>query len=521
MALVSIDELMGRHFRIPCYQRGYRWGRLEIEALLNDLWDFATSDPKKTEFYCLQPIVLRQAKEEQETFELLDGQQRLTTIYLLLDYLEQTLEDDGYDQAKFSLSYESRSKSETYLQEGGFRVWDDVAKSNIDYFHIAQAYQYIKEWFEVSPRHKGAKSKLRTYLLADSGTEPNIRVIEYLIEDDSKPIDVFLRLNKGKIPLTDAELVKALFLQADKYKADTQCESYRPLIQANLDNIASEWYEISLGLMQEDKWAFVTTEKDDTPTRISLILRLIAEQMIVEKKVQFKNVAKIDDLKSLHPCYMIFASYIEQGKPSGAERIKRVRMLWERIVAVYQLISEWYDNHELYHYVGYLRHQGVLLEDLVGNAKAKGGADFVRWLKITIAETIKSLDLVKLCYENEDGKKGDHSAIHRLLLLHNVHLSIEAKAEQGRFPFSLYSNPKTKWSLEHIHPQSLDKPERLGACLAWVNLRLSKRVDEGLKALREQLENTIRQLGAEAKLAGNAPLSEAFTDKYNLNSATL
>ena len=83
MAITSIDKLMGRTFFVPGYQRGYRWGRQEVEALLNDLWEFyLQTDGEKNVFYCLQPIVLY--KDEQARENLLDGQQRLTTIYLLL-----------------------------------------------------------------------------------------------------------------------------------------------------------------------------------------------------------------------------------------------------------------------------------------------------------------------------------------------------------------------------------------------------------------------------------------------------
>ena len=70
MAITSIDKLMGRTFFVPSYQRGYRWGRQEVEALLNDLWEFylQTKEKKDEEerenlleenknvFYCLQPI---------------------------------------------------------------------------------------------------------------------------------------------------------------------------------------------------------------------------------------------------------------------------------------------------------------------------------------------------------------------------------------------------------------------------------------------------------------------------------
>ena len=74
MPITSIDKLMGRTFFVPSYQRGYRWGRQEVEALLNDLWEFyLQTNGEKNVFYCLQPIVLY--KDEQARENLLDGQQ--------------------------------------------------------------------------------------------------------------------------------------------------------------------------------------------------------------------------------------------------------------------------------------------------------------------------------------------------------------------------------------------------------------------------------------------------------------
>ena len=79
------------HFNIPNYQRGYRWEKEHVQALLNDLQEFALKDNKgKDEFYCLQPIVVRKnniLSQEQghDVFDLLDGQQRLTTLWLILN----------------------------------------------------------------------------------------------------------------------------------------------------------------------------------------------------------------------------------------------------------------------------------------------------------------------------------------------------------------------------------------------------------------------------------------------------
>ena len=84
-------------FNIPSYQRGYRWEKENVEALLNDVQEFATKTKKgEGEFYCLQPVVVRVNKQLSEertiaegnpvtVYDLLDGQQRLTTLWLILN----------------------------------------------------------------------------------------------------------------------------------------------------------------------------------------------------------------------------------------------------------------------------------------------------------------------------------------------------------------------------------------------------------------------------------------------------
>lgn len=104
----SIGEILdGRYFYIPAYQRGYRWTEKQVGDLLRDLLcfvnDFANEgkNKKQDQFYCLQPIIARSISDKEKlkaifgeiyndcilehgVWEIIDGQQRLTTIYLLL-----------------------------------------------------------------------------------------------------------------------------------------------------------------------------------------------------------------------------------------------------------------------------------------------------------------------------------------------------------------------------------------------------------------------------------------------------
>lgn len=443
MAITSIDKLMGRTFFVPGYQRGYRWGRQEVEALLNDLWEFyLQTDGEKNVFYCLQPIVLY--KDEQARENLLDGQQRLTTIYLLLSYLDSRRREEGYDKPLFTLEYATREDSADFLAKKLFAPEESEVASNVDYHYMRAAYGYIKDWFTQAPKHPGAAGKLIPLLLDEDGKGPNVRVIEYHVEDDSDPIDVFLRLNQGKIPLTDAELTKALFLQSDKYDAQLL-----PYVSPKLDLIASEWYAYEQQLSVPKFWHFISPyDAQSTSPSIRLLLELAARDF--QSATSYKDTTALwDSKKYTHPCYTIFSDYL-QGY-SGEERLKKIGEVWERIYTIFGLISEWYEDQELYHYVGYLMctessssKRLTLLCELLEQAETCTAPEFKTSLRRAIGEKIETICLNELSYEERPAD------IHRVLLLHNIHQHIFT-SEQIRFPFDLYM--KEKWSLEHIYAQ--------------------------------------------------------------------
>lgn len=443
MAITSIDKLMERTFFVPGYQRGYRWGRQEVEALLNDLWEFyLQTDGEKNVFYCLQPIVLY--KDEQARENLLDGQQRLTTIYLLLSYLDSRRREEGYDKPLFTLEYATREDSADFLAKKLFASEESEEASNVDYYYMRAAYGYIKDWFTQAPKHPGAAAKLIPLLLDEDGKGPNVRVIEYHIEDDSDPIDVFLRLNQGKIPLTDAELTKALFLQRDKYDA-----KLLPYVSPKLDLIASEWYAYEQQLSVPKFWHFISPyDAQSTPPSIRLLLELAARDF--QSATSYQNTTALwDSKKYTHPCYTIFSDYL-QGY-SGEERLKKIGEVWERIYTIFGLISEWYEDQELYHYVGYLMctessssKRLTLLCELLEQAETCTAPEFKASLRREIGKKIEAICLNELSYEERP------AGIHRVLLLHNIHQHIFT-SEQIRFPFDLYT--KEKWSLEHIYAQ--------------------------------------------------------------------
>ena len=174
--LKSVNELLGMKFFIPSYQRGYRWTEQQVKDLLNDVNEFRPETVKDTNektWYCLQPLVVKKMDDERKSeckldekdwYEVIDGQQRLTTIFIILNLLEP--------ESALSLKYQTRAGSETFLQK---IKNDDQNAENIDYHFMIGAKNTVKEW-------TGDKLNLAKKL------KENCKVIWYETQDNAYEI---------------------------------------------------------------------------------------------------------------------------------------------------------------------------------------------------------------------------------------------------------------------------------------------------------------------------------------------
>ena len=251
----GVLEIKGNFF-VPDYQRGYRWGKNEVKQLLGDIYENGLKS------YYLQPIVVKPIKGED--FELIDGQQRLTTLYLLLNYLEKSFSGESKTSRKYEITYETRKETHSYLTD----LDHNKKENNIDFFFIYNAYRTIKEWFKDD---RSTINKFYFYL-----TE-YVKIIWYEPEDNVSGVELFTRLNIGRIPLTNSELVRALFLSRNS-----------DLTQAEQLEIAAEWDSIEKELHQPSFWAFLTNyQPEDYPNRIDLLFDLMADGKSRDKYATF------------------------------------------------------------------------------------------------------------------------------------------------------------------------------------------------------------------------------------------
>jgi len=412
--LKNIYDLLGENFFIPAYQRGYRWASIQVKELLDDIWEFSNSG--KSSFYCLQPVVV---VKEDTYWEVVDGQQRLTTLYLILHYLEQEHLRrplaDAYKKNLYTIQYETRPESETFLKA----VHEAADLDNIDYYHMRKAYEAIVEWF--SEKDYNDNNVLLSTLLEKTSESKSVKVIWYDLssecEGNDYAIDVFSRINIGKIPLTNAELVKALFLQSSHFQKGEA--SLRQL------HIASEWDAIEQRLQESEFWHFIyrTDIGKKYPTRIEYIFDLMKGK------------------KTGDETFFTFHKFNEDFKNGNAD----IDSLWKGVKDYFLTFEEWYGDRDLYHLIGFLVDCGESVARIKSQSASAGltKTDFKAFLKSEIRKKV-NFQLDELSY-------GD-TRIKKLLLLFNIQTLLKTKEADVRFPFDRYK--RESWDIEHIRSQT-------------------------------------------------------------------
>lgn len=457
--LKSVKALAGMIFLIPKYQRGYRWTTRQVTDLLMDIQEFQLKKKGPSEFYCLQPLVVKRRDydvlekikqadtlEDVErllngsSWEVIDGQQRLTTIYIILSVL-------GYG-SHYQIEYETQPDFKEFLNhlkkepDKDYSVFKDKnpGYDNINFYHIFNAYMTIKDWIEKNEIDTGDFLKI----LLES---VNFIWYESVAEN---AIEVFTRLNIGKIPLTNAELIKALHLNSSNFNVKDTIG-----LRLCQQEISSEWDSIEYTLQDDEFWLFLHDKDYTRPTRIDFIFDMIVK----EKKNPLLSKDYQKDLgEDEYRTFRYFNKYFSQNKTEEG-----VKICWDHVKKYFQTFKEWFSDNKMYHYVGYLRADGVSLE-LIWNKweNSKNKQQFVESLEDLIGERVKDYADLNKTYDIEDsgtskGKVVWKTACRKILLLHNVQTAVKQadinkdKYLQSvfyKFPFHLYK--KEGWDVEHI-----------------------------------------------------------------------
>ena len=361
----------GYKFCIPTYQRGYRWRCEQVESLLQDIYDFDTEEKRNGAFYCLQPLVVKCSDSEKKIYEVIDGQQRLTTLELALRVIEL------FSKFPFSISdiqvsnKGSKSKELNKVLELIKTVPSDLITSrenDANKYFKEQAIETIFYWLKDNKKPEILKEKILN----------SCAFIWYEIKENTNGNDIFRRLNSGKINLDDAELIKALLL----LKLEPNSE--------HRHKIAAEWDECEQQLQDDSFWHFINPLPDANrylSTRMNFLIEISCRVKYNEEETW--NGVQNDP-------YSIFSFINEQFEKSNKEIKQTCQYIWSRIKKTHELLRYFYENRNLYHYVGYLVNYKTrepekkigLLVSLLHDSNTQTKTEFLNTLKRECKKTV-------------------------------------------------------------------------------------------------------------------------------------
>lgn len=459
----EIKQLENKDFLIPSYQRGYRWDNKEVKELLEDINEFML-DKKNNGFYCLQPIVV---KEDKSKYRIIDGQQRLTTIFLIIKYLK--------DKSYFKIEYETRAKSFNFLDE--IKNKEDNSAYNIDFYYFLKAYKCIKDFFENNQNID--RDKFYDTLIN------NCKVLWYEISNDESEQDVFIRLNIGKIPLLEEENIKALFLSKNEEIDDS-----------DLEDRAKTWYEAEKKLRAKNDFSY-------------LVLSKINKEYI--EKESDNNILNDDFLRIgvyLHAITKDNNQNVLFNYFYNLKKNNKLNEEWDKLEECINTLSKFAsddngngDERNIFHYIGFLILNDIMNINSIYKLwnESRQNDLFSKLLLEEIINNISSLvngkdisDYIDDLNFNDDKEK---KIIFKILVLFNIDRLLKDKGSIEYFKFNRFQ--LEEWSLEHIYAQNSKSIKEYVAkdskeeVVKWLE-EIIKYIEDA--SLTKEIENTINKL---------------------------
>ena len=441
VTMQSINYLFRKSFFVPTYQRGYRWTETQVKELLEDLYDFVSTKKDENDYYCLQPIIV---KKKEDCWELVDGQQRLTALWLIsaLYYCSNKEDVINIERETYNLVYEQKDEFtalfniiEAMLDNNSLKSLveklEPYKEKCIDGRKLIESIEYISRFSRNNKTAKGVLAKIFDSI-------NSVRIIWYVLDENENSIQTFTNINANKIELTNAELIKAVLLNA----VDDELK---------MQNKALQWEEIEKGLNDNDFWSYmITKNRKNYNTRIDYLFEIFCDKHNLLKQVYGKEKER----------YAIFRAISEflVGKD--------VDDVWKEIQDIYDTLRDWYNDYFLYHTIGLLLiidkgNDAVIINELYNEYSKVDKKTFKNHILNRIKELYVSdkkvtpfskFDEEQIKADLEELTIQESEKVRSVLLLYNIALLVNANNTYERFPFELFKNGT--WDIEHINPQT-------------------------------------------------------------------
>lgn len=467
----TISEVVKNSYVIGKYQRGYRWDSINVKELLEDIYedelveyyDFKgeefqsncfvfnslinkIKEKKGSEKYCLQPLVVRELNDK---YNVIDGQQRLTTIYIILKALDDASSENNFPDT-FSIEYESRANSGEFLTNIAVNTEPD----SIDSEYMLQAFIFARDWFirknndflKASIDYSGDKDiicnefcQLMRNTILNKTKFIWDEVEEGTVNFNKNEQKIFADRNTGRLELTDSELIKSLFMNPEYYGATDNGIKDRQIL------ISEIWDIYENELHKQKFWRFVPIdnnyrEKYEKSTRIDAIFYLL----IVKNEIRIKESEENDLFKAIK-------SWIDKKVDESNENKTDIMVdCWREVCDIFDGINELYENSEIYNLLS--------LYEMIEDDSNRVYKTYLEVLCVNKSERKKILtqltksklfgngiekSLKSLRYPNSN-------YIRNILVAYNIAITNSA-IPINRFDFHFFDTIVGKWDVEHIY----------------------------------------------------------------------
>lgn len=252
---LALGEVLQNFYVVPNYQREYIWQRENVETMLNDIlneFDRQKKRGNQTAEYFLGSIVVCESQED-ASFDLIDGQQRMTTLYLLLCVIRDYMLDKGH---KIPVSLTTQISSSTQQRLGGevhrYRVelhYND-GKDLIESFgnHEIDSHTKISELLEANDTSETVRNLMVAYQAIFEFLQSNfdnaddverfwsqsiydVKLIRIVTGNLTQALQIFETINERGVGLNAMDLLKnLLFMRANPHDSDDIAKRWKAMI---------------------------------------------------------------------------------------------------------------------------------------------------------------------------------------------------------------------------------------------------------------------------------------------------
>ena len=433
----ALQQYEAKKYYIAPYQRGYKWAAVSpndaVCVLMRDLFDAAEN--LMGEYY-LQFITTKLSKiDDNSVLEVIDGQQRLTTLTILLSVLAHIKGNRENAISNNLLSYEVRPKVAAFFQNHVYQgvetlLFDDwntflskySENNEQDIYYLYSAANKIHDMLATKfLNDKTAIAQFERYLLE------NVKIILNNIDRDIDCEEIFSNLNDNKVELTSSELIKGLILtnSARELPNSDKRITYKEIIELRAI-MGRQWDEISHWANRKVIKTFFFPNSENVLDELLLLLAL-------ENGFEEANI-----ISNKNIVFNYFQSQIKRGDKTAKE-------LFDNLNEIKSVLSEWFNDNDIYNSLGYIffcRQSKKTIKDFLSFIR-KDKSELKSELDKTISN-ILNFDIDELQYNRTNPE------------IHDLLLALSVFGNENCFNFAAFSIQST-WSLEHIFPQTPDK----------------------------------------------------------------